>query len=317
MKITSFSTDVENVSKLSNRPNIEEGLTADALKAMFDKAGVDIKNYINSVLIEELASLSEGASGARKIGSEPIDAVEGESVQEKLVSLATQLHALANSTIPDGTITPDKFQPEIAEFLKSASIRAQSYTTAGVHSFTVQRTGTYKLTLVGGGAGGGVSSTNHHHKLGGGGGAGLVLWIDLAAGDLCELVIGEGGAGLVSENYALVSQAQNGGDSVFSVNGSVVARAEGGKFSKSERAAAEGGTINCRGGYPKAHDTYGSSNPVIEFSIGGDSLLGTGSAYEGDPVGIGGGGFSGSQSNGEYKSGYDGGSGGAIIEYIS
>ena len=54
MAITHFNTDVENVSHLSDLPNSEDGLTAAQLKAVFDKAGVDIKTYINSTLIPEL-----------------------------------------------------------------------------------------------------------------------------------------------------------------------------------------------------------------------------------------------------------------------
>ena len=49
MKITSFAKDVKNISKLSDRPNIENGYSPAALKELFDKAGVDIKEYINKI----------------------------------------------------------------------------------------------------------------------------------------------------------------------------------------------------------------------------------------------------------------------------
>lgn len=54
MAITLFNDDVENVSQLSDLPNAEQGLTAAQLKAVFDKAGVDIKKYINTSLVPEL-----------------------------------------------------------------------------------------------------------------------------------------------------------------------------------------------------------------------------------------------------------------------
>lgn len=54
MAYTQFSADVENVSNLSDLPNATDGLTAAELKAVFDKAGVDIKNYINGTLIPQL-----------------------------------------------------------------------------------------------------------------------------------------------------------------------------------------------------------------------------------------------------------------------
>lgn len=61
MAYTRFNTDVENVSHLSDLPNEEDGLSAAALKAVFDKAGVDIKDFINNTLIPEL-SASDGKS---------------------------------------------------------------------------------------------------------------------------------------------------------------------------------------------------------------------------------------------------------------
>lgn len=49
--ITKFTTNVNNIQALSDRPNTADGLTSQELKERFDKAGVDIKSYINDVLI--------------------------------------------------------------------------------------------------------------------------------------------------------------------------------------------------------------------------------------------------------------------------
>lgn len=54
MAISLFNTDVENVSQLSDLPNSEDGLTSAQLKAVFDKAGVDIKDYINGTLVPQI-----------------------------------------------------------------------------------------------------------------------------------------------------------------------------------------------------------------------------------------------------------------------
>ena len=54
MAYTLFDTDVENISSLSDLPNAEDGYTSAQLKAIFDKAGVDIKAYLNGTLIPEL-----------------------------------------------------------------------------------------------------------------------------------------------------------------------------------------------------------------------------------------------------------------------
>jgi hypothetical protein len=54
MALTKFLTNVNNISALSDRPNEIDGLTSAELKARFDKAGGDIKTYINEVLTEEV-----------------------------------------------------------------------------------------------------------------------------------------------------------------------------------------------------------------------------------------------------------------------
>ena len=54
MALTKMSTDVNNIQALSDRPNEIDGLTSAQLKQRFDKAGSDIKTYLNSTLTEEL-----------------------------------------------------------------------------------------------------------------------------------------------------------------------------------------------------------------------------------------------------------------------
>lgn len=56
MSLTKLSATVTNVGALENLPNDTSGLTATQLKAVFDKAGVDIKDYINNTLTSELDS---------------------------------------------------------------------------------------------------------------------------------------------------------------------------------------------------------------------------------------------------------------------
>lgn len=317
MKLSLFKGDVENISKLSDRPNIENGYTSNTLKALFDKSGVDIKEYINTVLIEELASTAFDASGAERIGSAIIDTVPGETVQEKLVALSNQINGLANGTIPDGSITPEKFSPVISAFLTSASIRSKVFDKPGEHSFAVERSGTYKFTMSGGGAGGGVDPSNIHHQLGGGGGASVILWIDLKEGDSCTLSVGEGGEGMTTDGTAFVSHAKAGGNTMLTVNGKVIATAEGGMVGKERRAMAIGGSINHNGGYPKSGKYYGTTGGEVVFDLGGDSFLGEGAAYISDVPGIGGGGYAGKyHGSGVYKKGYSGGNGCVIVEYM-
>lgn len=57
MAITKFTNSVTNVQSLSDTPNITEGLTSAQLKEIFDKAGVDIKAFINDTLTTEIDTL--------------------------------------------------------------------------------------------------------------------------------------------------------------------------------------------------------------------------------------------------------------------
>ena len=54
MALTKLLADVENIQKLSDKPNEIDGLTSAELKEKFDKAGADIKTYLNSTLTTEL-----------------------------------------------------------------------------------------------------------------------------------------------------------------------------------------------------------------------------------------------------------------------
>lgn len=53
MSITKFGKDVNNVQNLPDSPS----LTPQELKKIFDKAGIDIKEYINEILIKEIDEL--------------------------------------------------------------------------------------------------------------------------------------------------------------------------------------------------------------------------------------------------------------------
>ena len=54
INITDLTANVNNIQALSDKPNTADGLTAQQLKEKFDKAGGDIKEYINGTLIPEV-----------------------------------------------------------------------------------------------------------------------------------------------------------------------------------------------------------------------------------------------------------------------
>lgn len=93
MAFTRLENDIANISKLSNRPNQNDGLSAAQLKGRFDKAGVDIKDFINEVLIGEL----ESESGADNIGSTPLVVGGSATVGGQLGELNTALETKADN----------------------------------------------------------------------------------------------------------------------------------------------------------------------------------------------------------------------------
>lgn len=52
--LTKLTIDVNNIQALSDRPNTADGLTSHELKERFDKAGSDIKNFLNNSLLPEI-----------------------------------------------------------------------------------------------------------------------------------------------------------------------------------------------------------------------------------------------------------------------
>lgn len=93
MAFTRLENDMANISKLSDRPNQNDGLSAAQLKGRFDKAGVDIKDFINDVLIEEL----ESKGGADNIGSTPLSVGGSTTVGGQLRELNTALESKVDS----------------------------------------------------------------------------------------------------------------------------------------------------------------------------------------------------------------------------
>lgn len=64
MSFNRFTTNVENIQKLEDRPQIP----AQDLKACFDQAGVDLKNAINGIMDQLEALSSAGNLGANALG---------------------------------------------------------------------------------------------------------------------------------------------------------------------------------------------------------------------------------------------------------
>ena len=99
MAFTEFETSTANISGLSDRPNQNDGLSSAQLKGRFDKAGNDIKTYINDVLLEELERTTDGDSGADNIGATAVGDGTATTVQGVLEELADVLVDIDDATV--------------------------------------------------------------------------------------------------------------------------------------------------------------------------------------------------------------------------
>lgn len=105
MALTRLTDDLDIISVLDNEPNDVGGLSADEFKAEFDKAGNIIKNYINEVLLAELAS----AIGAENIGIAKVDGLTGIStVQAALAKIEKQMADMTQGAVADASISTEK-----------------------------------------------------------------------------------------------------------------------------------------------------------------------------------------------------------------
>lgn len=67
MQIQEFSKDVEVITKLGDEPNIDDGLSADELRAKFDEGNVAIKQYLNGTLVPATNTALADAGSAKEI----------------------------------------------------------------------------------------------------------------------------------------------------------------------------------------------------------------------------------------------------------
>lgn len=114
MSLTKLTVSVDNVQALTDRPNSNEGLSADQLKETFDQAGEDIKDYLNNTLTPELdTTLANIAAGT---------GLTNGSVTNNKVAAGIDAIKLA-----DGSVNNTEFQ-----YINSLSSNAQTQLDAKI-----------------------------------------------------------------------------------------------------------------------------------------------------------------------------------------
>lgn len=128
MAYTTFDTDVENIQKLGDQPNDTDGLSADELKALFDKAGMDLKAFINNTMLPEIFDSVEAA--ARGISQEgvPGSSIRDNTVTSDKLCKEENSQAVTTQTIRNQAVTKDKLSAQLQALLDNLQTAAQNLT---------------------------------------------------------------------------------------------------------------------------------------------------------------------------------------------
>lgn len=105
MNIPYLTKDLAVIQKLSDLPNITDGLSAAALKAKFDEAALAIQNWINNDLIPALK--------AENLPFEGSDQLDVEDVQAAIELVFEQVRDASSGTITNGSVTKAKLAAEL------------------------------------------------------------------------------------------------------------------------------------------------------------------------------------------------------------
>lgn len=131
MAIPKFEADLNIISKLADKPNDAEGLSAQAFKEEFDRAGLLVKEYINEILVPQanidIDNASKGIGGS--------DGMDGSTITDGTVT-ASKLAAnsVTAEKIAEDAVTEDKIAPKAVteEAFADASIPTRAYKQGSV-----------------------------------------------------------------------------------------------------------------------------------------------------------------------------------------
>ncbi len=114
MGFTRSERDVKIIQKLSDYPNVEDGVPTEELKKKFDQGAEIVQEDLNKFISE-----IEVGSASKNIGADPLDEndVSEGNVLAKLKKIHEEAQNMALGQIPDGTITKAKMNEEYEKTL--------------------------------------------------------------------------------------------------------------------------------------------------------------------------------------------------------
>jgi hypothetical protein len=131
MAIPKIEADLNIISKLADKPNDAEGLSAQAFKEEFDRAGLLVKEYINEILVPQanidIDNASKGIGGSEGMDGSTI--ADGTVTASKLAS-----NSVTAEKIAEDAVTADKIAHKAVteEAFADASIPARAYKQGSV-----------------------------------------------------------------------------------------------------------------------------------------------------------------------------------------
>lgn len=121
MAFTPFSYDMEIIAKLSDTPNVDDGLTAYQLKEKFDEAGKAIKKYINDELLPNAVATPDFNGMVKVYGGEILAAEAGEDYQPPIEDGDITAAMLAEDAIIAGRLRFENVAVETASFVADST----------------------------------------------------------------------------------------------------------------------------------------------------------------------------------------------------
>lgn len=107
--IPRLAADMNIIALLDNEPNDVGGMSAEALKAKHDEAGIILKDYINNTLLPAFA----GEYGAENVGITTIGGLTGATnTQKALERIVELMQEMTQGAVADGSITAAKLAPK-------------------------------------------------------------------------------------------------------------------------------------------------------------------------------------------------------------
>lgn len=116
INLTSFTKSVDNIQKLSDKPNETDGLSAQGLKERFDRAALDLKGFINGTLLKELESHLNTQEQDTEKNTTEINSVKKNvenlntdyGITKDLVSQKINIYELSSTKVDTGKRKDDK-----------------------------------------------------------------------------------------------------------------------------------------------------------------------------------------------------------------